>query len=580
MKTLLACVLASLTILGAALAEPEPPTKLNSALVSGGAVVEFATGPNGSWVVYRADQEVDDRFELYSVPAEGGTVAKLNGPLAAGSVVQDLRISGDGTRVVYRVGPIADDRYDLFSVPIAGGGSIRLNDDETSVTASYQTTPDGAWVIYKAIRGIDWDPFCSRLFKIPIEGGVAADFTGCPYLGDPYPSDYFEISRDSRYLVYTQGIHGPYGANLFTRGIYESVGYYLDFDVGWNAFVISPDSQYVAYFRFMWPCLLIAPITNGSNLGLTNEPVHAFRFSPVPVGGLSRIVYVLNGDLVRVNFDGSDRFTLATDAYNGDDYLDFTPDGNRVVYMRYVAYRVNDLSSIETLGGTSVKLNGTLTAGGSVQSFRVGPNSQYVVYHADEETDDVFELYSAPVAGGDRSKLSGALPAGGEVLDDYRIAADGTSVIYRASQETAEVYELYEAPILGGDAAKLSGEMPPFGDVQSFGFTADRQRVVYLANPETLDVIELYSVPRVFPAPPDGDDDGVPDEEDACPGTDAGDVVDPTSGCSIAQLCPCADPDYFVCVRTTATDFAEQGLITRRERGAILSAAARSDCGE
>ncbi len=50
-----------------------PATKLNMPLPAGGSVVEFRITPDGSRVVYRADQDVDNVFELYSVPVQGGS---------------------------------------------------------------------------------------------------------------------------------------------------------------------------------------------------------------------------------------------------------------------------------------------------------------------------------------------------------------------------------------------------------------------------------------------------------------------------------------------------------------------------
>ncbi len=90
---------------------------------------------------------------------------------------------------------------------------------------------------------------------------------------------------------------------------------------------------------------------------------------------------------------------------------------------------------------------------------------------------------------------------------------------------------------------------------------------------------------------PDDDGDGVPDGNDICPSTPASQLVDPVSGCSIAQLCPCAGPrgssmpwrnhgQYVSCVTQAATSFLQQGLITGAQKGAIVSAAARSSCGK
>jgi hypothetical protein len=90
-------------------------------------------------------------------------------------------------------------------------------------------------------------------------------------------------------------------------------------------------------------------------------------------------------------------------------------------------------------------------------------------------------------------------------------------------------------------------------------------------------------------APVDSDGDGVPDVEDQCPNTPAGAVVN-ASGCSIDQLVPCAGPlsggswrnhgAYVSAVAHAAEDFLEAGLITERQKGAIVSAAARSNCGK
>ena len=82
----------------------------------------------------------------------------------------------------------------------------------------------------------------------------------------------------------------------------------------------------------------------------------------------------------------------------------------------------------------------------------------------------------------------------------------------------------------------------------------------------------------------DADADGVCGDVDACLGTSEGDVVD-ADGCSIAQLCPC-DSDwnnhggYVSCVSQLADDFVDAGLLTPPEKGAIVSAAAQSDCGK
>jgi len=87
----------------------------------------------------------------------------------------------------------------------------------------------------------------------------------------------------------------------------------------------------------------------------------------------------------------------------------------------------------------------------------------------------------------------------------------------------------------------------------------------------------------------DADGDGVPDSLDQCPDTPAGSIVN-ANGCSIDQLVPCEGPisggtwknhgQYVSAIAHVSKTFRQQGLISGRERGHIVSAAARSDCGK
>ncbi len=87
----------------------------------------------------------------------------------------------------------------------------------------------------------------------------------------------------------------------------------------------------------------------------------------------------------------------------------------------------------------------------------------------------------------------------------------------------------------------------------------------------------------------DVDGDGVPSQNDLCEFTPLGEVVN-SDGCSINQLNPCDGPlgggswadhgHYVSSIAQTAQDFRDQGLITGKEFGKIISNAAKSDCGK
>ncbi len=97
-----------------------------------GDVFLFEISPDGSRVVYIADQDLDEQYELYSVPIGGGDEdagpIRLNGPLVFDGDVRWFRISPDGECVVYQAAPDVRLEYGLFSVPIDGSADpIRLS---------------------------------------------------------------------------------------------------------------------------------------------------------------------------------------------------------------------------------------------------------------------------------------------------------------------------------------------------------------------------------------------------------------------------------------------------------------------
>jgi hypothetical protein len=89
----------------------------------------------------------------------------------------------------------------------------------------------------------------------------------------------------------------------------------------------------------------------------------------------------------------------------------------------------------------------------------------------------------------------------------------------------------------------------------------------------------------------DIDGDGVlSDKPDICEFTPIGEIVDPDTGCSIDQLCPCEGPrgttvswknhgQYVSCTAKSSESFVGKGLITEQEKDYIVSTAANSDCG-
>ncbi len=114
-----------------------------------------------------------------------------------------------------------------------------------------------------------------------------------------------------------------------------------------------------------------------------------------------------------------------------------------------------------------------------------------MVYRADQQTDEVSEVYSVPLAGGAALKLNGALPEGGEVFD-FAISPDSARVVYNAEQQTEFVRELYSVPIAGGTPFRVSDDLIAGGGVSQFKISPGSDFVFYVADMVTNNANELF----------------------------------------------------------------------------------------
>jgi Tol biopolymer transport system component len=164
---------------------------------------------------------------------------------------------------------------------------------------------------------------------------------------------------------------------------------------------------------------------------------------------------------------------------------------------------VGELYQVPIMGPASsgMKLTDTPVSGGDVFEFQISRDSNRVVFRADLETDDRFELYSVPLIGPADAcvKLNTALGDNGDVTG-FTVSPDGRWVAYRADPGGRwglldEVYRLYRVPIDGPSTESLLfSRLALDCDVrsQSFAFTPDSARIVYMADQDTDEVDELY----------------------------------------------------------------------------------------
>ncbi len=419
--------------------------------------------PDGRYVVYVADQATDEARELWSVPIGGQSPpVRLSALLPSGARVEQFVITPDSGRVVYSAAQDSAGVTELFVVPIEGGAITKLNGALVAGgdVTNFQISPDGSRIVYEADQITDNR---EEIFSVPISGGVPVKLNGPLVLGGNLFD--FDITPDSSRVVYrgdqqVNSLFELYSVPI-TGGAFTTIsnGANVVATVG-----ITPDSTRVVYLA----TFAISSVVELFSVGVSGGPSVQLN-TPLVVG---RVV--------------------------GDARL--SPDGSRVVYVADEAVdEAFELFSVPTAGGSLVKLNGALTAGGAVRSGSVtfSPDSAQVVYIADQQTDEVFELFSVPVVGGVNTKLNAPLASDRDVANSATTIPANGRVVFTADQDADDVNELYSVPLLGGATTKLNSPFIADGFIQSFAMSPDGNRVVYAASQNVVDQFELFSVPVV-----------------------------------------------------------------------------------
>jgi Tol biopolymer transport system component len=136
------------------------------------------------------------------------------------------------------------------------------------------------------------------------------------------------------------------------------------------------------------------------------------------------------------------------------------------------------------------------------QQLEWSPDGTRIAYVADQETDNLYELYSSAPDGSDNRKVNGALIPGSQGIRAvlYGWSPDGTRIAYQTDQDVAGVQEVYTSAPDGSDNRKVNPPLPLGGSVSGFSWSPDGTRIAYVANGDDVDLRELYT------SAPDGSD--------------------------------------------------------------------------
>lgn len=184
------------------------------------------------------------------------------------------------------------------------------------------------------------------------------------------------------------------------------------------------------------------------------------------------------------------------------DAFSWAPDSSGIAYIAAQDSNSEELYSSSPDGAANnVKVSGSLTNGGNVDSFLWSPDlaaTNLIAYLADQQTINVNELYTSTPAGQDNQNVSGSLAVGGRVTRfyDWAIDANGTNpLVFMAAKGNAATVELYVTSDNGQTIPKLSAPLVTGGNVVDFAISPDGRFVAYLADQVTKGTFELFTIP-------------------------------------------------------------------------------------
>ena len=492
---------------------------------------EVPVSPDGEFVLLLAREFLGSPFEAFRFDVDGSVPpSKLNGPLALGEIVGDVArfvVTPDGRRVVYNTNryQYADEQYvpaELVSVAADGSGPPQrlqpVPGSASDTVLDLQLSPGGDWAIYLGFGSDAYGDY--SLLGVPVDGARGpALISGGSYGVDRFALTaqgdraVYDLDKYSFHELYVRAIDAS-GPELELCGAIPNRVYYLGITSDGERAVFTSDRLATGVYEIASvpldastePVRISGPLVAGGDAQfflLSPDGTRAvyladqladevFELFSVPVDGSAspkRLTpgFVAGGDVRHSQGPGgNNQIVVSTSS------VAITPDGLRVLYVadqevdeRFELYGV-------AIDGASapVRLSGPLVEGGDTSGFEATPDGSRVLYLADQEVDGLSELYSVSTGQGPVVKLSA-----GAHVDVFRIAPQGTRVVYRA-RIGAGPFEIFSAAVDGSQPpVKLNSTLVSGGEVdRSFRVSPDGGWVAYVADQRVDGVRELFAV--------------------------------------------------------------------------------------
>lgn len=465
-----------------------PVVRLNGDLAVGnlgggnffyGDVASFKISPDSQHVIYTAHQRTTSHRELFSVPITGGAQTLLNRgdyhPFRPGtSWITEFEFTQDSQRVIFIHDFDAYQRNELYSVSTSGSGLTRLSPDLSGQNQNikpfirYRVAPNSQRVFFVINKAGDSN---YELYSSPLASYAPTR------LATPVQSEVFGlegVTPNGQYAIFAAANgdnifklysvpHNGSPAILLSGSITTDRGYQFDVKItpnGQRAIFSVPTVANSGSFDELWS----VPISGGTPLKLSSNNVNdrgVTRYEISPNGQHVVFTDKAQKKVYRISPSGGARLQLnpnisGLSRSNRFENIKISNDSARVVYrLRRLSTGVPEaLYSSPINSSEATRLNPPLPNNGKMGLFSISHDSDFVIYHAEQDSVGKRELYIVSIAGGLSVKLNSNLVAGGNVSDNgngswyhrrsfFLPEESGKTIAYIADQNTDEKFELF-----------------------------------------------------------------------------------------------------------------------------------------
>ncbi|MEO7975299.1 MAG: hypothetical protein ABIU84_17100, partial [Thermoanaerobaculia bacterium] len=481
----------------------------------------------GEWIAFIGDVEDAGAEAVYAMRRNGSALHRLS-PYAPVGTVNRLELTADGRGVVYSGDLETNGLVEVWSAPFSGtpASAVKLNLPVTGAGVLYSfTSPASGRVLYLAEtaggRGI---------WTVPETGPAAASVKVDPGLepGD-VPTAMFLFGQPERALLVfhdasaaTMRIWSAPGAGPDSAGIFLL-----------NATPAGCETQLAAASavgggggRIAWTHR--CPTGNGPQYNqLWSVPLAGPAASAVSLGGAfadgggitsvsssldgARIVFIADkvtfdkdqlwsvafagpaGSLIRLSESGSSETDVTQ--------FEISPDGSRVAYLSDPTINERVLAWTVPIAGPSsqtLPLTTLSAASRDVTTVKFTPDGSSVVFRADFEEDNRWDLYRVPADGSEPEELltnDGMFATGRSADTLYKLHPDGARVVYIYDEDApGDSRGLGEQKLFGSyfQDARLNEEPVAGGEVTDFEIFPDSAGTIYLSDQNVNGRFRLY----------------------------------------------------------------------------------------